>query len=210
MFLQLILIGILVDDMELRSGRKAWIRNNTIVCVAMLLGFAAFQPYLALRGALIQQKSDRDERTGLYYPTLSATSSGALSKSIRAQLNAGDVVVPASYWLGMESWFAFDQRLLPLTNFYEPLLATHGRDGANYHAERPFWSTRPVRVVLILADPYQELGVLEWNERIKRRFPQASEWRQLLMAESTGTKVWSTTLGPPFGATEPRPRPGAR
>jgi hypothetical protein len=106
------------------------------------------------------------------------------------------VIVPASYWLGMDSWLAFDQRILPLTNFYQPLVATHGRYGADYNAVDPLRSTRPLRVVLILTDPYAEPRVREWNERIRGRFVQAREWIQLRAPENTGTTVWSAVLSP--------------
>jgi hypothetical protein len=195
-FLQLLLVGLLVGDAGPQSKLQGWFRKIASVSVAVLLIFAAFTPYVALRGGLSNMHSDRDALNGLYYPTLSKTQSGALAQAIRAQLEPGDVLVPASYWLGMDSWLAFDERLLPLTNFYQPLVATHGRYGADYNGVDSLRSTRQLRVLLILADPYAEPLVREWNERIKGRFDQAREWSQLRMPENTGTTVWSAVLSP--------------
>lgn len=204
-FLQLVLIGLLVGDVKLGFGESELIQKVAIGCFAVLAGFAAYAPYVALRGGLSHLQSDRDGHTGLYYPTLSPTRSGALVDAIKAQLEVGDVIVPATYWLGMESWLAFDQRLLPLTNFYQPLVATHGRDGADYFASAPLQSSQPLRIILILTDPYSEPRVGEWNERIKGRFDQALEWARLQTPENSGTTVWSAKLSPIVNSSESLP-----
>jgi len=197
-FLQLMFIGVLAGDLSTLPG----VRIVATGCGMILLAFVAFTPYVALRGGLSRFNSDRDSQTGLYDATLSATHSGALTKEIASHLRPDDLVIPATYWLGIETWLAFKQRLLPLTNFYQPLVATHGADGASYFALSPLLTKKPIRVVLILTDPYSKPDMVEATARIKGRFVQAARWSQINLTQGEHTAVWSAMLDPNFVRTD--------
>jgi hypothetical protein len=194
--LQIIMVGVLLGDVEKPIRQIKRLRFLIAALFLITAPFAAYSTSSALHNSISNLRSDSDVLTGLNYPTLSKFNSGAFAKQIRDQLKPDDVIVPASYWLGMDLWLAFDQRLLPLTNFYQPLVATHGRYGADYSGTESFLTRTPLRIVIISTDPYSEPHQDEWTKQIKKRFVQAGDWIELKTFNGNKASVWATMLTP--------------
>ncbi len=96
----------------------------------------------------------------------------------------------------MDTWLELGGRLLPLTNFYAPLMRTHGFDGANYASVTPFVSSRPLRVILVVSDTFNRPDFPESVRRIKGRFPQAKEWTRGPIDPDGRTQIWVADLRP--------------
>lgn len=193
-FLQLLLIALLTREIA-AAGR--WERGFRIVLIgltAYCCVLAAFIPSAAVKTALRVPPSGACPPTGLYVATLSQTNPAAVATAIRNIIRDDDVVVPATYWLGQETWLELPGRLLPLTNFWEPLMETHGRSGADYFGSTPFRSSRPLRVVLIAPDPYSRPDYDQAVDRIKARFPQAHDWSLELSFPTDRVQVWVANL----------------
>ena len=192
--LDLLLIGLAMGDIPLvqRWGRA--LRFSIVGLTAYACLFAAFVPYVALKNSIRPARSTASRKSQLYIPTLSGTNSSGIASTINSIIRSNDVVVPATYWLGQETWLELDGRLLPLTNFWEPLGATHGRNGADYFSSTPFISSRPLRLVLVAADPYSRSDFSSSIQRIKSRFPQAHDWKMALVFPPDRVQVWIADL----------------
>jgi hypothetical protein len=162
----------------------------TSYCFALAL----FAPYASVKQALQISSTEAAQPTGLYVPSLSPTKSAEVSLKLREIIRPDDVVVPATYWLGQEVWLELPGRLLPLTNFWEPLMQTHGRNRADYFSNTPFRSSAPLRVVLVAPDPYARQEYRDWIGRLKERFPQATNWLQVPVPSGDYIQVWTADL----------------
>lgn len=193
-FLQLLLIALLTRTTRTEGRLERVSRTALIALTAYCCVLAAFIPSAAIKTALRIPRSGACPPTGLYVATLSQTNPAAVATAIRDIIRQDDVVVPATYWLGQETWLELPGRLLPLTNFWEPLMQTHGRNGADYFASTPFRSSRPIRIVLIAADPYSRPDFDQAVNRIKARFPQADDWSLALSFPADRVQVWVANL----------------
>jgi len=193
-FLQLLLIALLTRTASAEGRLEKVSRTALIGLTAYCCVLAAFIPSASIKTALRVPRSGACPPTGLYVATFSQTNPAAVATAIRDIIHQDDVVVPATYWLGQETWLELPGRLLPLTNFWEPLMQTHGRSGADYFASTPFRSSRPVRVVLIAPDPYSQPDYDEAVSRIKARFPQADDWSLALSFPADRVQVWVANL----------------
>jgi hypothetical protein len=193
-FLQLLLIALLTRDLNPKEPRRKFFRGAIIGLTVYCCSLAAFIPYVTLKLALHIPRSGACPPTGLYIPTLSEADPAAVAIAIRDIIRPDDVVVPATYWNGQETWLELPGRLLPLTNFWEPLMQTHGRGGADFFSSEPFRSSRPVRVILIAPDPYLRTDYQESVARIKARFPQVRHWSPALLLPADHIQVWVANL----------------
>jgi hypothetical protein len=94
----------------------------------------------------------------------------------------------------METWLVLPGRLLPLTNFDLPLVRTQGTAGANYFAAAPFRSSRPQRVMLVLADPYARPEAAAEQAAIRNRFAPPDRWQRVIDDPEDRVAVWTATL----------------
>lgn len=109
-----------------------------------------------------------------------------------------DVIVPAVYSnrsFGMDLWIEFaGKRLLPLTTFATPLMKTHGAHGADYKSTEPFVSSRPLRVILVASDTFNDPSFGASVERMKGRFPQARSWTRGPLDADHRVEIWAADL----------------
>jgi hypothetical protein len=91
-------------------------------------------------------------------------------------------------------WLEFGGRLLPLTTFTDPLLRTHGKDGAAFSGTTPFLSSKPLRVIVVASDIFRRRDFQECVERIKSRFKQARQWRTGPLDTDGRVVIWVADL----------------
>ena len=191
-FLQVLFVGILSE--ELFDPGRAF-KKNRLLLATVVYGslLTLYQPYLFVRAYVQQTNSSSDN--GLYVPTLGSTEPEMVIDAVRrALISDRSVVVPATYWLGMETWLVLPGRLLPLTNFWHPLAKTHGSQGARYFSGTQFLSTQSERVVLVAPNPYETSDFHESVERIKARFPQATRWSAVFTQPAMRGEIWIADL----------------
>src|SRR5207248_919714 len=90
----------------------------------------------------------------LFVPTLSPTNTDRIARSVREHVGPDDVVVMATFNLGMEAWLEFPGRMLPLTAFWAPLQRSHGAEGASFVGTSKFFTSRNLRVLLVMSSLY--------------------------------------------------------
>jgi hypothetical protein len=175
-FLELVSISMLVSW---GSSSSRTVRLTVLLGAVYLVAPNVYSAYKFLRydvgrwGAEPYRASDHR----LWVPTLATRDVTHVLDAVQHAIRSrDDVVVIAAPWLGMEAWLEIPNRILPLTNFWQPLCKTHGRDGADFFASSPFRSSRALRVVLVASDLYALETFPQDIARLTRRFPQARTW----------------------------------
>jgi hypothetical protein len=108
-----------------------------------------------------------------------------------------DVVVAAVYSnraFGTDTWLELGGRLLVLNVFPAPLVQTHGWAGADFLSSKPFFSSHPVRVILVASDPYLRSDFRDSVNRIKGRFKQADNWTMGPPDPHGRVEMWTAEL----------------
>lgn len=189
-FIQFLLIVALMRRPLLQEQPRFLALLATAYCFALAL----FAPYASVRLALKIPSTEAAPISGLYVPSLSPSKPAEVSLKLHELIHTNDVVVPATYWLGQETWLELPGRLLPLTNFWEPLMQTHGHDSANYFSSTPFRSSSPLRVVLVAPNPYARPEYHSLVQLQKERFPQASNWSLVPAPFGDDVQIWTADL----------------
>jgi hypothetical protein len=134
----------------------------------------------------------------LFIPDLSKFGTRQIDADVKSQIRgADDVIVPATYSnrsFGLDVWIEFGGRLLPLTTFDEPLMGTHGKDGASFYGTSPFVTSRPLRVILVASNIFERREFPDWVQRIKSRFIQAKQWTRGPLDPEGRVEIWVTDL----------------
>lgn len=200
--LQVVLAGIVLRDpvtLTIPLELRRWLTAST----CLLLFFAAYPLYAAARTSLAAIGRAPEAATGLDIRTLSTESGAEVQAAVSGLLLPDDVVVPATYWLGMESWLPLSNRLLPMTHFAEPVHHLQGLEGADYFGSGPFHTSQPVRVAMIVSDPYESPEIDANVRRIQARFPGARGWDEKLWMPRDRVRVWTAWIDPlPHGRHE--------
>jgi hypothetical protein len=182
-FLEMLCLGLLWQ-----AGSSKLLR---LLVVVQALCFS-YTPLNAMREAWAVHRQPRYEASAasLYAPHLSTQGVVDIHRQLTSlRRSPEDIIVPLNYWLGMDGWLEFGGRLLPLTNFDLPLMATHQRIGASYLASEPFHSSRPLRVMLVATDPYRRNDFIAIRDRAMARFP-AAQWQQVSVGRAPQTEIW--------------------
>lgn len=176
-------------------------RNVLAGLVAIELVFFLISPALAVSEIkrVLSWPSYRMGEARLWVTDLSRWGARDIDDKVKSMVRGPqDIVVPAVYSnrsFGMDLWLEYSHyRLLPLTTFASPLWKTHGADGANYDSTRPFVSSSPVRVVLVLSDTFNSPEFPASVERIKKRFPQALSWTRGPLDPDNRVEIWAADL----------------
>jgi hypothetical protein len=156
---------------------------------------SAFQEYLFMT---YRRPPYQAGTAKLWIPDLSAFGTRKIDADVRSQIRGpSDVVVPATYSnrsFGVDLWIEFGGRILPLTIFYDPLRATHGKDGANYYGSTPFVTSRPLRVILVASNIFERSDFPQLVQNIKDRFTQARQWIRGPLDPDGRVQIWVTDL----------------
>ncbi|MDP9170188.1 MAG: hypothetical protein M3N54_06200 [Acidobacteriota bacterium] len=189
--------------LALLSQRTPVLRKTRLalaIVTAIQLVFFSYLPYEAISRAWTAAHMPRYETSAasIYVTDFSRTGSRAVTTQIAALLRGpGDVIVPATPHRGLDTWLELDgHRLLPLTSFWMPLAREHGRWGANYNGDGPLTTSRPLRVVLVACNPYNDPELRDSVPRLKSRFPQAKEWTRQPAPSDSRVELWTADLVP--------------
>jgi hypothetical protein len=132
--------------------------------------------------------------TGLLTPELSPRNVTAVRTAVSATLHSPlDLVVVAgpagwgsSYVMGLDLPF----RTFPVGTFPAPLGSRY-LDAGELRGRMPLRSSRPLRVVLVVA---RELVHDGWLPRLEARFPQARRWQAAPVPPAAGIEIWCSDL----------------
>jgi hypothetical protein len=164
------------------------------------LSLMAWIPYVAVREAwkFAHSPPYRAGAANLFVTDLSKYGTREIDERVKSQIRSPeDVLVAAVYSnraFGTDTWLEFGGRLLVLNSFPAPLVQTHGWAGADYLSSKPFFSSRPVRVILVASDPYLRNDFQESVARIKGRFQQAGAWTAGPPDPDGRVEIWTTEL----------------
>jgi hypothetical protein len=135
--------------------------------------------------------------TGLFMPEISPRNVPEVQAAVAATLRSPrDVVVlagPVGWGSPLMMWLEFPWRTLPETTFFDPLGARY-RDAANLRSQSLLTSSRPLRVVLVVAKSLLSGGELP---RLRARFPQARTWRAAPAPDHSNVVIWFSDLEVP-------------
>jgi hypothetical protein len=169
--------------------------------VAIQLLFFLWIPLSAVREYLFMTYERPPYQAGaanLFIPDLSRFGTRQIDRDVKSQiLNPSDVVVPAIYSnrsFGVDLWLEFGGRLAPLTTFDEPLIRTHGTQGANFYGTSPITTSRPLRVVLVVSNVFERADFPALVQRIKDRFVQAQQWIRGPLDPDGRVEIWTADL----------------
>jgi hypothetical protein len=156
---------------------------------------AAVQEYLFMT---YQRPPYQAGSAKLFIPDLSRFGTRQIDADVKSQIRSpSDVVVPATYSnrsFGVDLWIEFGGRLLPLTVFDEPLIRTHGKDGANFYGTKPFMTSRPLRVILVASNIFSRSDFPQMVQHIKDRFIQARQWTRGPLDPDGRVEIWTADL----------------
>lgn len=206
-FLELILFLLMG---EVTKGRRAMAPKTRIFLASLAatqILFFLWIPISAVRDAFRIWQRPRYEATAnaLYDTELSRISSRRAVDRIRSALDRPDnVIVPATYSdraFGTDTWIEMDGAgpLLPLNGGTFALATTQG-EGGNYLAQTPFFTSQPLRVVLVAPDPYHRLDFRSSVDRIRSRFVQAKRWTRMPASAGDVYEIWTADLAPEVDA----------
>jgi hypothetical protein len=135
--------------------------------------------------------------TGLFIPEISPRNVPEVQAAVAAALRSPrDVVVlagPVGWGSPLMMWLEFPWRTLPETTFFDPL-GTGYREAANLRSESLLTSSRPLRVVLVVAKSLLAGGELR---RLQARFPQARTWQAAPAPAHSNVVLWLSDLEVP-------------
>jgi hypothetical protein len=185
------------------SGRKDKSATLLGALAAIQLVFMLWLPVSAARHAIqvARRPAYAASPNHLFNVELSRSSVPAAIARVKSVLQGpADVVVPANYSnraFGTDTWIELDSlgRLLPLSISTFPTELTQG-DAGNYKATQPFFSSKPVHVVLVACNPYKDPDFHSSVERIKARFVQATGWKQGPPPPDGVAEIWTTDVAP--------------
>jgi hypothetical protein len=157
--------------------------------------YSAVQDYLFMT---YRRPPYRPSSANLYVPDISRYGTVKIDAAVRSQLRGPfDLVAPATYSnrsFGIDMWIEFGGRLLPLTIFDEPLIKTHGKEGASFYGSTPFFTSRPLRVVLVASNIFERTDFPQLVQHIKDRFTQARQWVRGPLDPDGRIEIWVTDL----------------
>jgi len=134
----------------------------------------------------------------LYIPDLSRFGTRQFDADVKGLMRGpADVVVPATYSnrsFGIDLWIEFGGRLLPLTTFDEPLIGTHGKDGASFYGTSPLVTSRPLRVIVVASNIFGRSEFPQMVQTIKDRFVQAKQWTRGPIDPDGRVEIWVADL----------------
>ena len=181
-FLELVVLALLSQPPRQSSRATRMARRSLAILAGIQIAFFLWFPMNAIKDLrnIHHSAAYQASAADLYIADLSRSGTRGIDAEIKGLLRTPqDILVPATgHWCSMETWMEFRGRLLPLTVCSQPLLKTHGLDGGNYESATPFLASRPLRVVVVAANPYHDAGFQKDIQRIKSRFPQAGNWTQ--------------------------------
>jgi hypothetical protein len=133
--------------------------------------------------------------SGLYMPELSARNvpevRAAVTAALRSPLDLVVLAGPSGWGSPFGVWLEMPGRTLPMGTFFASLGGQY-LQASNLHGSTAMRSSRPLRIVLVVARTLVEEGELG---RIEARFPQAHEWRVAPAPSHANVAIYFTDIG---------------